>query len=324
MENENKTPASESKKTEPKKPLGDSMKDFFAKLMPKKEEKVGEEKKDGNALTEIMEQSKKKQSLVSNIIKNVKPKPEETQTEVNKVMLRSNETQLFWGRVTSAGVLVFLLVSLAVNWVWLNPANPVLGMVGKENIVQAEKRTDKQLEKVTKNYNDLNEENKALISQDSSGEAVVSKEIMANRITWTEVIDQIDEVVHKVSPYNPVTKKIDISQYSLDANSGKLVISGLIQNESEDKIYNLTANVVDALEESPYFEDVDYRQYTIAEEELGSFTSPLRVTFYIQDEESSESDSMNYASTDYSKRRYRHDGFQFSTEIDDEVNNDEE
>lgn len=283
-----------------------------------KKPKTEDENKSGNALTEIMNQSPKQQNLVSNIIKNVKPKTEEDQPEVNKVMLRDNETQLFWGRVTSAVVLVFLLVSLGVNWIWLSESNPLLGMIGKENIVKTQERVEKELASVTKRYNQLKEENQALISQDSSNEAVVSKEIMSERIVWTEVLDQIDEVMLKVSPYNPVTNKIDLNQYTLAVDDGKIVLSGLIQNESEDKIYNLTANVVDALEESPYFEGVEYRQYSVAEEELGSFTAPLRATFYLQDSESSESDSMNYVSTDYSKRRYRHDGFQFSTEVDDE------
>lgn len=234
-------------------------------------------------------------------------------------MVHNAEAQLFWGRISSAAVLVFLVVSLAVNWVWLNPNNPVLSMIGKENIVKTDERVEKELASATKKYNDLKERNQALISQDSSKEAVISKNIMQDRIAWTNILDQLDEVVLKVSPYNPVTKKIDISQYNFSADGGKVIISGLVQNESEDKIYNLTANVVDTLEESPYFEDVEFKQYSVSEEDLGSFTSPLRATFYIQKNASNESDSMNYVSTDYSKRRYRHDGFQFSTELDEET-----
>jgi len=270
--------------------------------------------KQGNALTEIMNQSVKKQSLVSNIIRNVKPKQaDDDQTEINKVMLRDAEAQLFWGRIASAAVLVFLIVSLLVSWIWLGANNPVLSMIGKENLIKTGERVEKQLEGATKKYNKLKEENQALISQDSSKAAVVSKEITQSRIDWTAVMDQADEVILKVSPYNPVTNKIAIAQYSFSADDGKIVVNGLVQNESEDKIYNLTANMVDALEESPYFEGVEYNQYSMTEEEMGSFSAPLRATFYIQKEASNESDSINYVSTDYSKRRYRHDGFQFST-----------
>lgn len=300
-----------------------SVKGTFAGLWDKLKGSVAPKENDapkaGNALTEIMNQSVKKQDLVSNIIKNPKPKTETTQTEINKVMVHNAEAQLFWGRISSAAVLVFLVVSLAVNWVWLNPNNPVLSMIGKENIVKTDERVEKELASATKKYNDLKERNQALISQDSSKEAVISKNIMQDRIAWTNILDQLDEVVLKVSPYNPVTKKIDISQYNFSADGGKVIISGLVQNESEDKIYNLTANVVDTLEESPYFEDVEFKQYSVSEEDLGSFTSPLRATFYIQKNASNESDSMNYVSTDYSKRRYRHDGFQFSTELDEET-----
>lgn len=321
MDNENKNPNQIPQKPEEKISVRDKLSGFFGKLMPKKQEEAKPEKKSSNALTEIMNQSEKKQNLVSNIIKNNKPNIEDGQTEVNKVMVRDSEKQLFWGRVTSAVVLVFLLVSLGVNWVWLSPDNPVLGMIGQENIIKTEKRVTDKLASTVKKYNELSAKNEALLSQDSNAEALILKEIIGKRIAWSKVIDQIDKVVSGVSPYNPVTKKIEISQYNFAADDGKIILGGVIQNEAEDKIYNLTANVVDALEESPYFENVEYKQYSVAEEDLGSFTSPLRATFYIQDTESNENDSMNYFSTDYSKRRYRHDGYQFSTSLDEEEEN---
>lgn len=289
------------------------VKGFFGK---KKEEK--KEVRAGNAFTEMVQKGGESGgNVVSNILKN-KEKIESESGELSKLVLRRNEVQLFWGRLSSGVALLVLLMGLFVQWVWLSEDNPVFGMFGRENFAVTAERLEAKMNRAKVNYNSLRAEYERLLSQDSSVEAVQVAEVLDERVLWSEVLDWVDEVVMKVSPYNPVTKKVVVDQYSFTREGGKVSLGGNFQNEGGDRIYSLVANAVDAFEESPYFEGMEFDQYSASEEDLGSYVAGLRFSFLLQDGATAK-EVTDYLQTDYSKRRWRYDGMQFTNVLDDEV-----
>lgn len=319
MENEKNTqnsPENKSEEKNAKQGIFDKVKGLFAK---KKEEESK------NAFTAVMDKSKQKTdpSLVSNILEKKSEEKGDSLAEVNKVVIRQAQQKLLWSRLASGVALLFLIVSWIVSWIFLGEGNAVLGVMGKDNLPVAIEKLEEENTRIAKEYNSLKRNYDDLLSQDSSDDAIFIAETLQDKIYWTEQIDLIDKVVQKISPYNPVTKKIDIRQYSFSTEDRKISISGAIQNEAVDRIYSLIANSVDAFEESPYFADLSFGQYSASEEELGSYSSSLRLNFYIQ-EGSNENDNKNFLATDYSKRRYRHSGYQMKGVLSSDDEEEEE
>jgi len=113
--------------------------------------------------------------------------------------------------------------------------------------------------------------------------------VKAKRTSWLWIIDKIEEVTIGVDPnfnsglFEVTGLEVKYNGYTLDANSGAVVLSG--QTRTIDaKNFSLITELIDAFEQSPYFKNVEMRSFSKSGDEISGFTASFNLNLTIEKE----------------------------------------
>lgn len=128
----------------------------------------------------------------------------------------------------------------------------------------------------------------AKIREEGSDELSAIDKVKAKRIDWGSVISDIHAVATKADPFygQGLFKTVGgflFSSYRFDAKTGRISISGLTKR-SDSKIFSSIAELVDAVEKSPKFKDIEFRSFTKSKDESGDYSSSVNLDFTLQTE----------------------------------------
>lgn len=124
------------------------------------------------------------------------------------------------------------------------------------------------------------------IREEGSDELSAIDKVKNKRLNWGEVISDIHAVATKADQnYGQGLFKIAggflFSSYQFDAKSGRISMSGLTK-QSDSKTFSAIAELVDAIEKSPKFKDIDFRSFSKSKDESGDYSSSVNLEFAIQ------------------------------------------
>lgn len=128
----------------------------------------------------------------------------------------------------------------------------------------------------------------AKIREEGSDELSAIDKVKEKRIDWGSVISDIHAVTTKADPFygQGLFKTVGgflFSSYRFDAKTGRISISGLTKR-SDSKIFSAIAELVDAIEKSPKFKDIEFRSFTKSKDESGDYSSSVNLDFTLQAE----------------------------------------
>lgn len=142
--------------------------------------------------------------------------------------------------------------------------------------IKADELDDEALKLVLNRFRDEGTDDISLIAQ-----------LKQKRARWTEILGYLDELTRKVDILygKDLFEKIggiQYGNYEFNADSGVLTVTGLVKTE-DTKTFSLMASLVDTLEKSPYFKDVEMREFAKAKASQDeSFSGSIRLTIKIQ------------------------------------------
>jgi hypothetical protein len=91
--------------------------------------------------------------------------------------------------------------------------------------------------------------------------------VKAGRTEWSWIIDRIEQVTAVVDPnfnsglFEITGKEIVYTGYEFEASSNKIVLSGTTKTNDANN-FTVISDLIDQLEESPFFQNVDMRSFT--------------------------------------------------------------
>lgn len=100
----------------------------------------------------------------------------------------------------------------------------------------------------------------------SKSQLAVIADVKRNRITWSQIVQQIETVTTKTDPVfgKPLLspdKNIVYNGYEFDAATQKIVLSGTTTTR-DGKNFTLMSDLMSQLEQSPYFSDTEMRSFS--------------------------------------------------------------
>ncbi len=106
------------------------------------------------------------------------------------------------------------------------------------------------------------------------------------RIEWAEIINEIEKVTKSVDTlYNTGFFEelggIQYSSYDFDAGSNEIILSGKAKRD-DGTTFSLIANLMDALEKSDMFKNVDNRSFPKTGSEDEGYVSPFRIELTLE------------------------------------------
>lgn len=112
-------------------------------------------------------------------------------------------------------------------------------------------------------------------------------QLKQKRIPWTEIIARIDEVTRRVDKVYGQGLFEDIggvryTNYDFNSKTGQVSLTGQVKTD-DAKTFTLVADLIDAFEKSPYFKDIDMRDFSKSKSEKFGYGSSLRLQFSIQE-----------------------------------------
>jgi len=164
----------------------------------------------------------------------------------------------------------------------INEINEVISLVGNRKFEKI--FTKHEFESLT------NESIKDLIN-DINGvvknELSILHTIMDNKINWAEVIFEIENVTRKVdklygSGYFEDLGGIVYTGYDFDASSNRVSITGQTKRDDATN-FSLIANLIDELEKSGKFKDVNMRSFTKSGSFDDGYVATLKLDFFLQE-----------------------------------------
>jgi len=119
-----------------------------------------------------------------------------------------------------------------------------------------------------------------------NNEFSVLGEIKKNRLPWAEIVNEIEKSTKNIDTlYNTGFFEelggIQYSSYDFDAKTNKIVITGKAKRD-DGSTFSLIANLIDALEKSPMFKNVDNRSYPKSGSQEEGYTSSFRIEFTLE------------------------------------------
>ena len=72
------------------------------------------------------------------------------------------------------------------------------------------------------------------------------------------------------------------SSYKFDSETGRISMSGATKT-SDSKTFSFIAKLIESVERSPKFKDIDFRSFTKSKDEKGDFSSSINLDFSIQE-----------------------------------------
>lgn len=126
----------------------------------------------------------------------------------------------------------------------------------------------------------------ASIREEGTDELSSIDKIKSARLNWRQVIENVHAVTSKADPYygQGLFKTVGgflFSSYRFDAKTGRISLAGMTKS-SDSKMFSAIARLVDAIEKSVYFKDIDFRSFSKNKDESGDFSSSLNLEFSIQ------------------------------------------
>jgi hypothetical protein len=125
------------------------------------------------------------------------------------------------------------------------------------------------------------------ILQEGIDDISLIAQLRQRRARWPELLSRIDELSRRVdllygkSLFESIGG-IRYSNFEFDVDQGEVNISGLVKTE-DTKTFTLMADLIDTFEKSPYFKDVDLRNFAKAKASGANFTGSIQLNFSLQD-----------------------------------------
>lgn len=130
----------------------------------------------------------------------------------------------------------------------------------------------------------LNRNILALFNQNSLSQVAV---VEVDRINWTAVFNELEKVIQEFDAnFDIFTSSpdytISLSSYSLNSSTQTFTVNGEVKT-TDSRTFTLIANIVDALEASNMFSDLNYTTFSKSFEEEGdSYSSNLTLNFKLE------------------------------------------
>lgn len=142
--------------------------------------------------------------------------------------------------------------------------------------ITVEEITDDQIDELSQIANNLNKNDFAIIAALKSG-----------RLTWSSIIHDIEETTKTVDPlYGTSYQGKDVSaiiynSYSLDSETGEITLSGSTRTDTS-KTFTLISDLLDALEASDQFKNVQMRSFSKSEDEQYGYVANLSISLQLE------------------------------------------
>ncbi|PIQ77213.1 hypothetical protein COV82_05675 [Candidatus Peregrinibacteria bacterium CG11_big_fil_rev_8_21_14_0_20_46_8] len=143
--------------------------------------------------------------------------------------------------------------------------------------------TNSNLEEMeTKAFSELLEN----IRAQGTDEHSAVQNIIKQRLRWSEVIRDVHAVTEKVDDlyglgFFDTVGGIQYNSYSFDAQTGKISIRGTTKT-SDSKTFSFISELVERIEGSRKFKNVDLPSFSKSKDEEGDYTSSLSLVFELQ------------------------------------------
>jgi Asp-tRNA(Asn)/Glu-tRNA(Gln) amidotransferase C subunit len=108
-----------------------------------------------------------------------------------------------------------------------------------------------------------------------------------SRVNWTTIFSEFEDIITTFDPnFNVFTQNEDyivsFSSYTLNSATGLISAQGEVKTDNS-KTFTLIADLMDKLEESPEFKDLNYTSFTKSfTEDSGAFNSSLNLSFFLE------------------------------------------
>lgn len=127
------------------------------------------------------------------------------------------------------------------------------------------------------------------IREQGTDELAFINQLKKQRVDWSRMIRDIHAVTTKADPLygRGLFKTVGgflFSSYQSDAKSGRVSMSGLTKR-SDSRTFSQIVELVDAIEKSPKFKDIDFRSFAKSKAEGGDYSSSLNLEFTRQKED---------------------------------------
>lgn len=124
------------------------------------------------------------------------------------------------------------------------------------------------------------------IREESIGQLSALSKIRKQRIDWAKVIQNVNTVTRKADLYygQGLFKTVGgflFSSYRFDSKTGRISITGVTKT-SDSKTFSFISKLVDSIEKSAYFKDIDFRSFAKSRDENGDFSSSINLEFSLQ------------------------------------------
>lgn len=126
----------------------------------------------------------------------------------------------------------------------------------------------------------------ASIREEATDELSAIDKIRRSRVNWSEIIQDIHAVTQKADLYygQGLFKTVGgflFNSYRFDAAEGRVSISGITKT-ADSKTFSFIAKLVDTIEKSPKFKDIDFRSFSKNRDETGDYSSSINLEFTLQ------------------------------------------
>lgn len=124
------------------------------------------------------------------------------------------------------------------------------------------------------------------IREEGTDELSSINRIRSKRLDWGAVLADIYNVTRKADQYygqgyfNTVGGFM-FSTYRFDSETGRISMSGVTKT-SDSKTFSFIAKLIESIERSPKFKDIDFRSFSKSKDEKGDFSSSINLDFSIQ------------------------------------------
>lgn len=124
------------------------------------------------------------------------------------------------------------------------------------------------------------------IREEGTDELSSINRIRSKRLDWGAVLSDIYNVTRKADQYygqgyfNTVGGFM-FSTYRFDSETGRIGMTGVTKT-SDSKTFSFIAKLIESIERSPKFKDIDFRTFSKSKDEKGDFSSSISLDFSIQ------------------------------------------
>lgn len=267
----------EEKSEEEKQPQG--KKNLFADLFPQEVEKS----EDDSLIETIVEQSNqtKTQSILGQKLHN--RKQETLEEKVEEKVEKSD--LLFWSQITLAVSFFIPLIVSVFFYYQVVPQSSLLNFFGIENtgMLHEQKQAERddlnsQITTIKKNIAQME-----ATSKENQLEKLI-KQIQAVTNDWLIVMDNIKEVTNEGVHYNDLLKRVVYNSYNFNSKDNAITLNAKIFDPNK-QVFTLATSLIDAVNDSEYFEGMENRNFSKSISEDGAEMSLAMSFNYIPESE---------------------------------------